>query len=352
MYRILVINPGSTSTEINLFEDEKEVKSAQIVHPVAELRQFNKVIEQFPYRNSIIKSKLIEWGVKKGDLSAVVGRSGPRTKESGIFEVNQLMFDVVKSEKVRVEHPAILGCMLAKEVSDDYQIPAFIPYSPPVEWPRIATISGIPVIERRPAYHRQNIEAVAILAASEMNMSVQKVRLVIAHLEGGMSIAAFENGKVIDTTSAFDEGPFTMERSGSLPASQVTEICFSGKYTRDQVLKMIRGEGGMVAFLGINKIGDIENRIASGDKEAEFYLETMCYQIAKDIGAMATVLKGKIDAVILTGKILDSKRAVDWIIERIGFIAPVKTYPEQEAIVFAQAGLSILRGNERAKTYE
>ncbi|HEY32836.1 MAG TPA: butyrate kinase [Dehalococcoidia bacterium] len=352
MYKILVVNPGSTSTEINIFEDETEVKSAQMVHPVAELKGFKKVIEQFPYRNNIIKSKLLEWGVKKGDLSAVVGRSGPRAKESGIFEVNQLMFDVVKSEKVRVEHPAILGCMLAKEIADEYQIPAYVPYPPPIEWPRIASVSGIPLINRRPAYHRQNIEAVAILAASEMSIDIKNVRLVIAHLEGGMSIVAFEDGRVIDTTSAFDEGPFTMERSGSLPASQVVEMCFSGKYTREQVLKMIRGEGGMVAFLGINKVSEVENKIESGDKEAEFYLEAMCYQIAKDIGAMATVLQGKVDAIILTGKILDSTRAVNWIIERVESIAPVKTYPEQEAIVFAQAGLSVLRGDEKAKTYE
>jgi len=352
MHRILVINPGSTSTEINIFEDETEVKSAQIVHPVAELKAFKRVIEQFPYRNNIIKSKLSEWCVKKGDLSAVVGRSGPRTKESGIFEVNQLMFDVVKSEQVRVEHPAILGCMLAKEIADEYQIPAFVPYAPPIEWPRIASVSGIPGINRRPAYHRQNIEAVAILAANEMGIDIKDVRLVIAHLEGGMSIVAFEEGKVIDTTSAFDEGPFTMERSGSLPASQVVELCFSGKYTREQVLKMIRGEGGMVAFLGVNKVGEVENMIDGGNEEAEFYLEAMCYQIAKDIGAMATVLKGKVDAIILTGKILDSKRAVSQIIERVESIAPIKTYPEQEAIVFARAGLSVLRGDEKVKTYE
>ena len=352
MHRILVINPGSTSTEINIFEDETEVKSAQIVHPVAELKAFKRVIEQFPYRNNIIKSKLSEWCVKKGDLSAVVGRSGPRTKESGIFEVNQLMFDVVKSEQVRVEHPAILGCMLAKEIADEYQIPAFVPYAPPIEWPRIASVSGIPGINRRPAYHRQNIEAVAILAANEMGIDIKDVRLVIAHLEGGMSIVAFEEGKVIDTTSAFDEGPFTMERSGSLPASQVVELCFSGKYTREQVLKMIRGEGGMVAFLGVNKVGEVENMIDGGNEEAEFYLEAMCYQIAKDIGAMATVLKGKVDAIILTGKILDSKRAVSQIIERVESIAPIKTYPEQEALVFARAGLSVLRGDEKVKTYE
>jgi butyrate kinase len=185
-----------------------------------------------------------------------------------------------------------------------------------------------------------------------MGIDIKDVRLVIAHLEGGMSIVAFEDGRVIDTTSPFDEGPFTMERSGSLPASQVVEMCFSGKYTREQVHKMIRGEGGMVAFLGVNKVGEVENMINGGDEEAEFYLEAMCYQIAKDIGAMATVLKGKVDAIIFTGKILDSKRAVSRITERVEFIAPVKTYPEQEAIVFARAGLSVLRGDEKAKTYE
>ena len=352
MYRILVINPGSTSTELSIFEDENEVKSARIVHPVDDLRKFNKTIEQFPYRNDIIKSQLLEWGIKKGDLSAVVGRSGPRTRESGIYEVNQKMADEVTSGRARVEHPAILGCLLAKEVADEHGIPAYIPYSSPVEWPPIAAVSGIPAVERRPAYHRQNIDAVAILAAKDVNKDLSTVNLVIAHLEGGMSIVAFQDGRVIDTTSAFDEGPFTMERSGSLPGASLVQLSFSGKYTREQMLKMIRGEGGMVAYLGINKIGDVEDQIEKGDEQARFYLEAMCYQIAKDIGAMATVLKGKVDAVVLTGKILDSKRAVDWIKERVEFIAPVKTYPEQEAIVFAQAGLSVLRGEEKPKKYE
>jgi butyrate kinase len=352
MHRILIINPGSTSTELSIFEDEREVKSARIVHPVDELRKFDKVIEQFPYRNEIIRAKLTEWGIKKGDLSAAVGRSGPRTKESGIYEINQKMVDDVKSGKARVVHPAILGCLLAKEIADEYGIPAYIPYPSPVEWPPIARVSGIPAIERRPAYHRQNIEAVARLAAKEINEDISCVNLVVAHLEGGMSIAALEGDRVIDATSAFDEGPFTMERSGSLPANSIVELCFSGTYTREQVLKMIRGEGGMVAYLGINKVSEIEERIDRGDDKAGFYLEAMCYQIAKDIGAMATVLKGKVDAVILTGKILDSKKAIEWIKERVEYIAPVKTYPEQEALVFAQAGLSVLRGEEKPKKYE
>jgi len=352
MYRILVINPGSTSTELNIFEDEKEVKNARIVHPVDELRKCENVIDQFPYRSKIIHSTLSEWGIERGDLSAVVGRSGPRTRGSGTYEVNQKMVDDVKSGKARVLHPATLACLLAKEIADEHGISAFIPYPAPVEWPSIAGVSGLPIIERRPAYHLQNIEAVAELAAMEMNKDVSSVNLVIAHLEGGMSIVSFQNGRVIDTTSAFDEGPFTMERSGSLPGVSLVELCFSGKYAREQILKMIRGEGGMVAYLGTNKVSEVDNRIDKGDEKAEFYLQAMCYQIAKDIGAMATVLKGKVDAIVLTGKILESERAVNWIKERIEFIAPIKTYPEQEAIVFAQAGLKVLRGEEIPKKYE
>jgi len=178
------------------------------------------------------------------------------------------------------------------------------------------------------------------------------VNLIVAHLEGGVSIAAFESLKVIDATSAMDEGPFTMERSGSLPGNSIVELCFSGRYTKDQVLKMIRGEGGMVAYLGTNSINEVENRIENGDEKAKFYLQAMCYQIAKDIGAMATVLKGNVDVVILTGKILESRHAVEWIKERVRFIAPVKEYHEQEALVFALAGLRVLRGEERTKQYE
>jgi len=352
MFSILVINPGSTSTEISVFEDERETRNARIVHPVDELRKFGRVIEEFPYRNQFVRSQLSEWQIKKGDLSAVVGRSGPPTREGGIYEVNQKMFDDVKSGRARAEHPAILGCLLAKEVANEYGVPAFVPYPAAIEWPPIVKVSGLPMIERRPVYHRQNIEAVALLAARDINKAIGDVRLVIAHLEGGMSISAFEGGRVIDTTSAFDEGPFTMERSGGLPGVPLVELCFSGKYSREQVLKMLRGEGGMVAYLGINKVGEIEDRIDKGDEQAHFYLEAMCYQIAKDIGAMATVLSGKVDAIILTGKILESKRAVSWIKERVEFIAPLKTYPEQEGVVFAQAGLRVLRGEESPRTYE
>jgi butyrate kinase len=355
MYRILIVNPGSTSTELSLFEDEEEVKNAKIVHPVDELRKFNRVLEQFPYRSGVIRSKLVEWGITKGNIAAVVGRSGVRTREGGTYEVNRKMIEDVTSGKIRVEHAAILGCLLAKEIADEYGVPAFISQPSPVEWPPIAKISGSPLIERTPTYHRDNIEAVARLAAMDISKETKKdigtVNLIVAHLEGGMSIAAFESLKVIDATSALDEGPFTMERTGSLPGNSIVELCFSGRYTRDQMLKVIRGEGGMVGYLGTNRMSEVENRIDKGDEKAKFYLQAMCYQIAKDIGAMATVLKGNVDTVILTGKILESRKAVDWIKERVRFIAPVKEYHEQEALVFALAGLRVLKGEERPKKY-
>jgi len=352
MYRILVINPGSTSTELSIFEDEKEISFARIIHPADELRKFGRVIEQFPYRLEIAKAQISEWGVKKGSISAVVGRSGLRSKEGGAYRVNQKMIDDIKMGKVRAEHAAILGCLLARDIAEEYGVPAFVAHPSSVYWDPMPKVSGMPLIERRPLYHLQNIEPVARLTARDMNRELSSVNLVVAHLQGGMSIAALQGGRVIDATSALDEGPFTMERSGGLPGASLVELCFSGKYTREQILKMMRGEGGMVAYLGTNKIGEVESMIERGNEQAAFYLEAMCYQIAKDIGAMATVLQGKVDAVILTGKILESERAVRWIRERVAFIAPVMTYPEQEAMEFARAGLSVLRGEAAAKNYE
>jgi butyrate kinase len=352
MFRTLLINPGSTSSEISLFEDETEIKTARIVHPVADLRRYKTILDQYPYRYEIIQNKLQEWAIQKGDLAAVVGRSAIGKKESGTYEVTTKMIEDIKFIMSHIEHPAGLGCMLAKAVADEFGVPAFVAHSVPSTFDRLAKVSGIPLIERRAVYHVQNIEGVAALAAREMNQTIDGVNLIIAHLEGGMSIAALCGGKLMDVSSAFEEGPFTTERSGALPVVSLVELCFSGKYTREDIQKMIRGEGGMVAYLGTNKIGEIEERVNRGDEEAAFYLEAMCYQIAKEIAAMASVLKGKVDAVILTGKILESLRAVQWIAERVSFIAPLKCYPEQEAIAYAEAALKVLRGQQQAIVYE
>jgi len=352
MFRTLLINPGSTSSEVSIFEDEHEVKSARMMHPVTELRKYPKILDQFPYRSAAIKDQLRQWNIKKGYLSAVVGRSFIGRKESGAYVVNQKMIDDVKVIMSRVEHAAGMGCMLAREIADEQGIPAFVAHSAAQSFDRMAKVSGIPEIERRAVYHVLNIEGVARLAASEMNKKMDDVNLIIAHLEGGMSIAAVAGGQLVDVSSAFEEGPFTTERSGALPVVSLVELCFSGQHTREQILKMIRGEGGMVAYLGTNKISEIEKRVQGGDEEAGFYLEAMCYQISKEIAAMASVLKGKVDAVILTGKILESSHAVHWIEERCGFIAPLKGYPEQEALAFAQAALKVLRGEEKARIYE
>ena len=347
-----MINPGSTSSELSLFEDEKEIKSARIIHPISELRKYATISDQFPYRSAVVKEQLKEWNIKKGDIAAVVGRSALGRMESGTYEVNDEMVADVKRVMSRRGHAAGMGCLLAKEIADAYGIPAYVAHAAGRVLDRMARVSGIPAIERRAVYHVQNIEGVAALAARKMNKRIDRVNLIIAHLEGGMSIAAIAGGQLIDVSSAFEEGPFTTERSGALPVASLVDLCFSGQYTRDQIQKMIRGEGGMVAYLGTNKIGEIEERVEQGDEEAGFYLEAMCYQIAKEIAAMASVLKGEVDAVILTGKILESAHAVQWIKERCRFIAPVKTYPEQEAIAFARAALKVLRGEEEARIYE
>jgi len=232
MHGIIVINPGSTSTEVSLFEDESEIKSARIVHPVDDLRRFDTVFDQLPYRGKVIKSQLADWGTAKGDLAAIVGRSALLRRETGTYEVNRKMTDDVTAGKVRIQHAAALGCLLAKEISDEYGAPAFVAHIAFSPFEPIARVSGIPDIERRPAYHVQNIEAVAEVAARDMNRGLTDVNFIIAHLEGGMSIAALERGKVVDSTNALDEGPFTMERSGSLPGVALVELCFSGRYTK------------------------------------------------------------------------------------------------------------------------
>lgn len=351
MFNILVINPGSTSTEIALYAEEEELRSVRTVHPVEELRQFNAILDQFPYRRDIVKSQLAAWNIQQGDLVAVIGRSALRNKPTGVYHVNSAMIDDVKTGKIRVEHAASLGCLLAREVADQFGIPAFVDHIAFGHFPPLATVSGLPGIERKPAYHVQNIEAVARIAAQNMGKDLNDVNLIIAHLEGGMSIAAMKGGKLLDSTNALDEGPFTTERSGTLPGVALVDLCFSGRYTKTQILKMIRGEGGMVAYLGTNKLDDIEARVQKNDEQAGFFLEAMCYQAAKEIGAMATVLKGRVDAIILTGKILASATAVTWLRDRVGFLAPVKTYPEEEGLSFARAALRVLRGEENAVFY-
>ena len=348
---ILVINPGSTSTEISLFEAEKELKSVRSVHPVEELRMCETILDQFPYRRDIVRSQVVAWGIGPGDLAAVIGRSALRDKKTGVYIVNDAMINDVQAGKTRINHAAILGCLIARDIADSFGVPAMVDHIAFSRFTPLATVSGLPDIERKPAYHVQNIEGVAKVAARDMKKDLKEVNFIIAHLEGGMSIAALENGKLIDSTNALDEGPFTTERSGTLPSAALTELCFSGRYTKPQVLKMIRGEGGMVAYLGTNKLSEIETRVKEGDERAAFYLEAMSYQASKEIGAMAAVLKGRVDAIILTGKILASETAVAWIRDRVGFLAPVLTYPEEEGLSFARAALRVLKGEEEPEIY-
>jgi butyrate kinase len=322
-----------------------------MIHPPDELRNHPTILDQYPYRLHLLKNQIAAWGIQKGDLSAVVGRSALRKKESGVYRVNEKMLSDMKTFLTHRGHAAGLGCMLAEEVGGLLGAPAYVVHFAPDPLPPLAVVSGIPLIERRPVYHVQNIREVAMVTAAALGKPWAEANLIVAHLEGGMSVAAFAGGRLLDVSNAFEEGPFTTERSGALPVASLVDLCFSGRYSAEAIHKMIRGEGGMVAYLGTNKIGEIEKRIAEGDEKAAFYLEAMCYQAAKEIGAMASVLKGQVDAVVLTGKLLESERAVRWIEERCRFIAPVRTCPEQEAPSFARAVLRVLRGEDTPKTY-
>lgn len=353
MFRIIVINPGSTSTEVSLFEGENEIGNAKIIHPINDLRRFATVLEQFPYRHNAIRNAIADWGLTgENAVALVIGRSALGNRETGTYKVSDEMVADVHAGKVRIEHPANLGCLLAREIGIEYGAPAFVAHIAFRSLGPLARVSGLPEIERIPAYHVHNIEAVAHTVACEMNKDPETLNLVIAHLEGGMSIAAVAGGIVVDVTNALDEGPFTMERSGSIPCRSLVEMCFSGKYEKAGILRKIRGEGGMVAYLGTNRVKDVDEMVRRGDEKAAFYLEAMCYQIAKDIGAMATVLRGKLDSIVLTGKILDSEHAVSWIRDRVRFLAPVVTCPEQEGLVFVRAALRVLRGEEQPLPYK
>ncbi len=353
--KILVINPGSTSTLISIFEDEKEIKREKIEHDVNELRKFKELIDQLPYRKERIMEKLKEWGIKKGDLSAVAGRGGVfKPLESGTYEVNDKMIEDVKAGRVRAKHASNLGCILAKEIAEEYGVKAYI--ADPVsvdEFEPLARVSGLPEIEREALQHTLNIKAMARRAAKELKKPLSELNLVVAHIGGGISVCPLKGGRIIDANNAKEEGPFSPERTGGLPAYSLVELCYSGKYTREQMLRKIMGEGGLVAYLGTNSIKEVLKRIEQGDEKARFYLEAMAYQIAKEIGAMSTVLKGKVDAIILTGGGANAELLVNWIKERVSWIAQVLVYPgEHEMLALAQATLRVLRGEEKPKEYK
>jgi butyrate kinase len=275
-----------------------------------------------------------------------------RPVRGGVYLVNQKMIDDARGN-LQGEHASNLGCVMAYEISKRFSCPALV--ADPVsvdEFEPLAFYSGHPHIKRRPLSHALNIHATARRAARELNVNYNLSAFIICHLGGGISIAPVRNGMIIDVNDASSDGPFSPERTGGLPLQPFITLAMSGKYTEPELRKFVMGQGGLIAYLGTNSIEEIEKKIIQGDKTSEEVYEAMAYQIAKEIGAMATVLKGKVDAIVLTGGIANSKMLMTWISERVGFISKVLIYPgENEMKALAEAALRILNGEEIPKEY-
>ncbi|QTA37802.1 butyrate kinase [Thermosipho ferrireducens] len=355
MFKILVINPGSTSTKLAIFEEERQIASETLRHKAEELEPFEKLIDQYEFRFEAIQSFLGKMGYSFADFDAVVGRGGlVRPISSGTYEVDELMVNELKEGKYG-EHASNLGAVIAYEIARKYDIPAFI-VDPVVvdEMEPIARITGHPLFERKSIFHALNQKAVARKAAEDLGKKYEDLNLIVVHMGGGISIGAHKRGKVVDVNNALDgDGPFTPERSGTLPLTQIIDMCFSGKYSYEEIRKRIKGKGGLVGYLGTNNAQEVQNAIRKGDKKALLVYKAMVYQIAKWIGKMAAVLKGEVDAIILTGGLAyDEEFVVAWLKDYVSFIAPVLVYPggdEEKAL--ALGALRVLKGFEKAKKY-
>ncbi|MGV8154917.1 MAG: butyrate kinase [Alkaliphilus sp.] len=355
IYRILTINPGSTSTKIAIFDNEKPVFEEAIRHSTEEISKYDKLFDQYEFRKRVILETLSEKGINLTKLAAVVGRGGLlKPIQGGTYSVNQAMIDDLKVG-VLGEHASNLGGVLASEIASQLNIPSFI-VDPVVvdEMDEVARISGMPEIERISIFHALNQKAVARRAARDMKKKYEELNLIVVHLGGGISVGAHKTGKVIDVNNALDgEGPFSPERAGGLPSGDLAKLCFSGQYTHDDIKKKIKGSGGFVAYLGTNDAREVVKMMDSGDANAELIFKAMAYQVSKEIGACAAVLKGRVDAIILTGGIAYNNLFTGWIKDSVAFISDVIVYPgEDEMIALAEGGLRVLRGEENSKAYE
>jgi len=352
---ILVINPGGSSTKLALFEDERVIFSENLRHHGEELKKFSTSVEQLDFREKIIRDFLREKAVRIETLSAVVGRGGPfKPLESGTYIVNEAMLSDILEGRTQADHPSNLGALLADRLARNVGIPAYIVDPVSVdEFEPIARVSGLPELPRVSLSHALNIKMIGKRFAKEHGKDYNKLNLIIVHLGSGISVTAHKNGRMIDVNNANDEGPFSPQRTGTLPLSGLIRLCYSGKYTLNEMLNRVHKTGGLYAYLGTDNVEEVEKRIAQGDKEAEFYLTAMAYQIAKEIGAYAAVLYGRVDAILVTGGAAHSGFLVDAIKERVSFIAPVFVYPgEDEMLALALGALRVLNGEEKPKEYK
>lgn len=353
---ILAVNPGSTSTKYGLFSDDKKIFDETIRHSSDEISTFGRISEQLTFRKDLIMKALDKHNVDVSKIGAIVGRGGLlKPIESGVYEVNQQMLDELRRAE-RGEHASNLGGMIAADIAGDIEGARAFIVDPVVvdELNEVARLSGHPLLGRLSIFHALNQKAVARSYAESLKKNYEDMNLIVAHMGGGISVGAHVRGRVVDVNNALNgEGPFSPERSGTLPVGQLVKLCFSGEYSEHEVMKMINGRGGMVAYLGTNSFKEICVRSDSGDAEAKLVRDASAYQVAKEIAACAAVMKGQVDAIILTGGMAYEDSHNEYIREMVGFIADVVIYPgEDELQSLAHSGFLALDEKVRIKEYK
>ena len=350
----LIINPGSTSTKIGIFEDEELKMDETLRHSTEEIAKYDSIIDQKDFRKNIILDFLKEKNIDVNTFNVIVGRGGLlKPIEGGTYEVTDA---VIKDLEIGVQgqHASNLGGILAREIADQIGVKAYI-VDPVVvdELSDVARVSSMPDGQRTSIFHPLNPKAVARRYAKSVGKKYQDLNLVVAHLGGGVSVGAHDHGRIVDVYSAFEgDGAMSPERCGGLPTGALIRLCYSGKFSEKEMLKKATGAGGFNAYLGTNDAREVMKKIDAGDDKARLVMDAFIFQVCKDIGAEATVLKGKVDQIIITGGIAYNERITSAMKERIGFIAPVTVYPgEDELLALAQGAIRVMNGEEQAKVY-
>lgn len=350
----LIINPGSTSTKIGVFEDETLLFEETLRHSTEEISKYALIVDQKDFRKNIILDLMKEKDFDMKSLNVIVGRGGMlKPIPGGTYAVtDDLLNDLMVGKQG--EHASNLGGILAREIGDSIGVPSYI-VDPVVvdELMPIARYSGVPELPRTSVFHALNQKAVAKRYAREKGVAYDSLRLIVVHMGGGVSVGAHENGNVVDVFNALDgDGAFSPERAGAIPSGALIKMCFSGKFTEKEVYKKLVGNGGFNAYVGTNDMRDVEKMVQDGNKEAAEIREAFILQVAKDIGSMACVLNGKVDQIIMTGGIAYDKVVTDGLTQRAGFIAPITVYPgEDELLALAQGAIRVMNGEEKAMEY-
>ncbi len=350
----LIINPGSTSTKIGVLCDEKEVLVETLRHTSEEIGSYKSIYEQKDFRKRVILDILKEKDFNMKEINAVVGRGGMlKPICGGTYEVDENLINDLK-DGVQGQHASNLGGILAREIADELGVRAFI-VDPVVvdEFEEVARISGVPELPRKSKFHALNQKAVAKRYGNESGKGYENTNVIVAHMGGGVSVGAHKKGKVVDVNNALDgDGPFSPERAGEVPVGDLVKMCFSGKYTEKEIYSKIVGKGGFVAYSNTNDARDVINGREAGEKHATLIYDAFIYQICNQIGKMATVLKGDVDAIIITGGIAYSPIVINSIKESVQWIADVVVYPgEDELLALAQGAIRVLTGKEEVQKY-